>query len=318
VTDRAERVLITGGGGFVARWLSADLRGSGARVLLAGLGERPDFADAHGAEWRALDIRRPDMVRDVVTEFLPTAVYHLAGAASPPETENAAVDTYGVHVLGVVALLDVLRRLRDAGQGDPTVLVVGSATQYGIHPWADQPLDEAAALRPNGVYAGSKAAQEVAALQAHRAHGLRVICTRSFNHSGVGHGQGYVLPSLVRRALELRSTGGRTLAIGEDSLRDYLHVTDVVSAYRALIARGAPGEVYNVSSGVGVRVSALARDVLLRVGVEADISTTPILARRNDMSELVGSPAKLKAATGWAPLRTHLDIIDDLIHAASQ
>jgi GDP-4-dehydro-6-deoxy-D-mannose reductase len=164
------------------------------------------------------------------------------------------------------------------------------------------------------VYAASKSAQEIAALQAHRAHGLRVVCTRSFNHSGVGHGEEYLLPSLVRRVRSLAR--GEPLALGNDVVRDYLHVADVADAYLALTERGTAGEVYNVASGIGLSVRRLAMDVLLRAGVDADISTEPSLVRPTDIPVLIGSPAKLTRDTAWTPRRTHTDIIDDLLHAA--
>jgi GDP-4-dehydro-6-deoxy-D-mannose reductase len=80
---------------------------------------------------------------------------------------------------------------------------------------------------------------------------------------------------------------------------------------------GIPGEVYNVCSGEGVSVRELARDVLLRVGIEAEISSDAALTRGIDIPILVGSPAKLRQETGWASTRTRGDIIDDLIHATT-
>ncbi len=164
----------------------------------------------------------------------------------------------------------------------------------------------------------SKAAQEIAALQIARATGLRVICTRSFNHSGVGHSGEYLLPSLVRRVVAMRRGASGTLALGNDVVRDYLHVSDVADAYIALAERGRAGEVYNVASGNGLSVRQLAADILLHAGVTADISTDPSLVRATDIPVLVGSPAKLMHDTGWKPSRTPSDIIDDLLHAATR
>jgi len=170
---------------------------------------------------------------------------------------------------------------------------------------------------PMSVYAASKAAQEVAALQAQRDSGVKVICVRSFNHSGGGQTADYVVPSLVARALRVRGGDEPTLKLGNDAVRDYLHVDDVVQAYLRLLERGTPGEAYNVASGRGVSVRQLASDVLLRVGATADISTDVALQRATDIPTLVGSPAKLTKDTGWTPQRTHLDIIDDVIRFAS-
>ena len=144
-----------------------------------------------------------------------------------------------------------------------------------------------------------------------------MICTRSFNHSGVGHGDRYLVPTLVRRVHELPRTGG-TLRIGNgDVIRDYSHVADVVNAYLVLLERGTTGEVYNVCGGNGMRVREIAERVLKRAGVSAEISSDTALLRPIDVPILIGNNSKLRA-TGWAPTRTIDDIIDDLIHAATR
>jgi GDP-4-dehydro-6-deoxy-D-mannose reductase len=198
------------------------------------------------------------------------------------------------------------------------VLVVGSAEQYGHHDPSEMPLDETAAQRPLTLYAASKAAQEVAALQAYRSEGVRVVCTRSFSHSGPGQPAQFLLPSLVARALALPASGGR-LAIGNgDTVRDFLHVADVVEAYLGLLELGQAGETYNVCSGEGISVRELAATVLQRVGVPAEISSDPALSRPVDVPVQIGSNTKLRRATGWTPRHTREDIIDDLIHAATR
>jgi GDP-4-dehydro-6-deoxy-D-mannose reductase len=98
--------------------------------------------------------------------------------------------------------------------------------------------------------------------------------------------------------------------------RDFLHVADVATAYIMLLERGVPGEVYNVSSGVGHRVGDLAHRVLARMGVSAEVRIDPALARPSDVPSLVGDSAKLRAL-GWAPSRDVDVILYDLIHAAS-
>jgi GDP-4-dehydro-6-deoxy-D-mannose reductase len=147
---------------------------------------------------------------------------------------------------------------------------------------------------------------------------MRVVCTRSFNHTGVGQAPNFLLPGLVRRARALPSEGGRLTIGNGDTVRDFLHVADVVDAYLALMEHGEVGEVYNVCSGEGTSVRALATSVLQRLGTSAEISSDPTLARSVDVPVLVGNNGKLRRATGWAPRRTRDDIIDDLIHAATR
>jgi GDP-4-dehydro-6-deoxy-D-mannose reductase len=312
------RILITGGSGFVGQWLSRFLL-EADWIVYSGTIEGPPSRgvltedERRAICWTALDVSSDDSVQRGLDSSAPECVVHLAGIAFPPEANASPVRAFDVNALGALRLLKTLTEARS----NVRVLVVGSAEQYGAHPAAAGSLTESAAQRPHSVYAVSKAAQELIALQAFRGSGLPVICTRSFNHSGPGHPPTYLLPSLVDRARPLPKTGG-TLPMGNVApVRDYLHVKDVVAAYALLLERGTPGEVYNVSSGSGVSVGDIARHVLDRLGVAATVVTDPSLVRPSDIPVLVGDSSKLRAATGWKPAHTLDDIIDDLIHAAT-
>ena len=316
------RALVTGGNGFVAQWAMKAMLQRGWSVTAAGLGAQAASAVLTDDErarvaWKAMDVTSQREVADVVGGARPDMVVHLAGISHVLEALSNPGHAYEVNTVGTVRLLAEVQKQRAAGAVNPMVLIVGSAEQYGRHESQDMPLTEEAEQRPLTLYAGTKAAQEVAALQACRT-GLRVVCTRSFNHSGVGHPTNFLLPGLVARAMALPKSGG-TLVIGNaDTVRDFLHVSDVIDAYLSLLERGAVGEVYNVSSGEGTTVHTLATSVLPRLGVTAEIKTDPALSRPVDVPVLVGSNSKLRRTTGWAPRRTRDEIIDDLIHAATR
>jgi len=317
------RVLVTGAHGFVGQWAIRVLLERGCSVTAGGIGEPapggPLDADRRAmVTWADLDVTRQKDMRAVLESATPDAVLHLAAISHVPDATRNPAEAYEVNTVGTVRLLTEVAHLRRSGPCDPLVLVVGSAEQYGRHEPDAMPLDEDAPLRPLTLYAASKAAQEIAALQAHRSEGVRVVCTRSFNHSGPGQPTQFLLPALVHRALGLPPSGG-TLAIGNgETVRDFLHVADVVDAYLALMELGVAGEVYNVSSGHGTSVRALGELVLQRVGVSAEISSDPTLSRPVDVPVLIGSSSKLRRATGWAPRHTREDIIDDLVHAATR
>lgn len=312
----SRRVLITGGAGFVGQWVSRAMLQSGWSVFAGTVDGPPppvvlDDAETSRVCWLELDIASDDSIRRAVDRSEPDWVVHLAGIAFAPEANASPVRAFEVNALGAMRLLNALHG------GNAKVLIVGSAEEYGAQDPSAYPISETATLRPLTPYASAKAAQELIALQVQRSTGLHVICTRSFNHSGVGHGGRYLLPTLVQRVRELPHTGG-TLRIGNgDVIRDYTHIADVVQAYLLLLERAPAGEVYNVCSGTGVRVRDIAERVLKRSGVTADISSDTALLRPIDVPILVGDNSKLRAATGWQPSRSIDDIIDDLIHAAS-
>lgn len=316
------RALVTGAAGFVGQWLCRALLADGWHVVGAGIAAFPatgilDDAEKRTVEWALADVRHQADLSRIFDLARPDAVFHLAGVSFVPEAEADPGLAYEINVLGAARLLHEVRARRRRGEIDPAVLVVGSAEQYGRSE-AERPLRETDAQNPVTVYAASKASQEVVALEAARSDGVRVVATRSFNHSGPGQPDQFLLPALVRRAVDVRAGRDSVLRIGNpDTVRDFLHVRDVTRAYMALVQTGAPGEVYNVASGTGFTVRELAARVLAAAGIEAPIVSEPALVRTVDVPWLVGDSSKLTRATGWTPALSCNDIIDDLLNAAS-
>ncbi len=316
------RALITGAAGFVGQWVSRELVERGWDVAGTSLEDPPPSArpnDPLGSvRWHTADVRRGEALASLLDVTRPDAVLHLAGVAFVPAAQADPGAALEVNVIAVARLLAEVKRRRASGALDPVVLIIGSGEQYGRHDATELPLVESAEQRPHSVYAASKAAQEHVGLEAFRSAGVRVIATRSFNHSGVGQADHFVIPALVRRALALRTSGAGTLAVGNTAtVRDFLHVRDVARAYADLIDRGNAGEVYNVASGTGVAVGALAQRVLALVGVDAILNTDAALVRPADVPALIGDATKLRRATGWSPRFTLDSIIEDLIRAAA-
>ena len=319
----SRRALVTGGQGFVAQWAIRAMLARGWSVTSAGVhhGAEPTILsddERQAVDWVTMDVTDGGQIAATVERAAPDVVLHLAAISHVPEAKRNPARAFEVNAVGTVRLLAELGAWRKAGEADPIVLVIGSSEQYGRHERDEMPLQETAEQRPLTLYAASKTAQEVAALQAFRGEGLRVVCTRSFNHSGAGQASSFVLPGLVARALSASRQGGPLTLGNGDTVRDFLHVDDVVDAYLSLVDRGTPGEVYNVCSGEGVSIRSLAESVLQRIGVPADISSDPALTRPVDVPVQIGSNAKLRRATGWTPRRTREDIIDDLINAATR
>lgn len=316
------RALVTGAAGFAGQWLCRELLHSGwdvwgtrlERELPAGALDAESRAAVH---WWTGDLRRAEAAHEAIAASAPDAVFHLAAIAHVPSANADPGHTLEVNVIVASRLLGELRAQRAVGGLDPVVVIAGSGEQYGRHPGDELPLVESAAQHPMGVYAASKAAQEVVSLEAHRTGGVRVIAARPFNHSGPGQSPNFVIPALVRRAMALRGSS-RPLVMGNtDTVRDFSHVADVARGYIAMAERGVPGEPYNIASGIGTDMASLARRVLALAGVDAKLQTDPALVRPADVPSLVGSAAKLRAATGWAPRHSLDTIIEELIRAPS-
>lgn len=321
---RPRSALVTGAAGFVGRWLLDAMRRDGIAVTAmtqSPITLDPAAAVTHGStapvRWCVGDLLDDGYVAETVALAAPDFVVHLAAISHVPTADADPAAAWNVNVTATARLLHHVQRLRETQSVDPLVLIVGSAEQYGRRESAE-PIDEREPQAPRTVYAATKAAQEILALQQWRAVGMRVVVARSFNHSGSGQESRFLLPALVARALALRTAPrGAQLAVGNTTpVRDFLHVGDVVSAYISLLHRGVPGEVYNVASGVGRSVQQIVERVVARTQVEATIVVDPALVRPVDVPALVGNAHKLQHQTGWRALRTFDDIIDDLIQHA--
>lgn len=322
----SKRALVTGAAGFVGQHLTQRLVREGWAVTGASAaparGGVLSPQEAAAVDWRIVDLRESARIGPLLDASRPDAIVHLAGIAHVMTAQRDPAMAQAVNVGICGRLVAEVAPRRNAGEIDPVLLVIGSAEQYGRHEPSAMPLGEDAARRPMTVYAETKAAQEALALEAHREAGLRVLCTRSFNHSGPGQDPDFLIPSVVRRVLALKATGGRTLLLGNTTpVRDYLHVRDVADAYVALIERGAPGTVYNVASGVGRDVAEIAAVICRVAGLDGDIVIDPSLVREMDVPALVGDASRLRATTGWAPTRSFddliADVIADVMHAAT-
>lgn len=277
------RALITGGRGFVGRWLRAHLEASGDEVVVVDA--ETDVTDAAAID-RAL------------AEAAPNAVYHLAARSHVGDSWRDPLDVLRVNVLGTAAVLAAARRART----DVPVLVVSSAEVYGGVGPDELPIAEDAPLRPATPYAASKAAAEDVALQAWRGYGQPVVVVRPFNHVGPGQPPAFAVPALARRVADARRSGATELVVGTvTTRRDFTDVRDVVRAYRLLIEQGVPGTVYNVCSGKDVPIAEVAHRLMALAGVALELVTDPALVRPVDVPVLRGDPARLEDATGWRP-----------------
>ncbi len=310
-------VLATGADGFVGRWVVQALLAAGHTVTGAVLPTRPlppvPRAAGDRLRWLALDVTDAASVAAAAAPAWD-AVVHLAAVASGGDALRDPARAWTVNAAGTARLLDALGRRRALAEADPLVLLVSSAEVYG--PGPGRPLVETDPLAPRSPYAASKVGAEFAARETALRTGLRVVIVRPFPHTGPGQDTRFAIPAFAERLRVARRIGTRVVKVGNlDVVRDVLDVRDVAAAYVALLAHGAPGEAYNVASGVGVPLAELFERLAAIVGVDAITEADPELVRAADLRYLVGDAAKLRAATGWAP-RIPLDTtLRDLVDA---
>ena len=311
------RALVTGVSGFVGGHLAEHLTAEGDLVVgLSSSGRWPKGREAIGRAVRieAFDLTSGDDagLADLIARKQPEAIYHLAAQANP---QASVADPRGSWAMYLGGTLTLLEAIRSSGL-KPRVVLVGTGICYGNPPPEFLPVTENCPLRPNNPYAASKAAADILGIQHHLAHGTDVVMARPFNHAGPGQSSTYVLGALARQVAEVESGRKPRDEVGnQDVLRDFTDVRDVVRGYRLLALKGLAGEVYNLGSGRGTRLSDALDFLRAKATAPVEVFVDAARVRPVDQPLLVADASKLRAATGWEPRysieQTLADMLDD-------
>ncbi len=309
------RALVTGGNGFVGRYLAAELRSRGIETLTAARYDEGTDLDL------PLDLGDLENVRGIVELASVDVIFHLAAQAFIPQATGAPLETYDTNVMGTARLIEAIRGL--PVEHRPRLVYVSSGEVYGSRDAADLPLRETLAPEPATPYAASKAAAEAIVLASVRTYGLRAFVTRAFNHIGPGQSELYAVAAFAKRLAAIAAGGAARFPVGNLSARrDFLDVRDVVRAYADLAEHGVDGEIYNVCSGVARKMEDVLRTLvsIARVGVE--IREDPTLVRPVDVPLIYGDNTKLKTLTGWQPsfafARSLRDVYESALDASAR
>ncbi len=241
------KVLVTGGSGFIGRYLCERLATEGHSVTATYL-SRPELSNrlplAKGIQWLPLDLRDGPSVGPLVRRVRPEAVFHLAAQAYAGQSWKDPADTFATNVLGTIHLYEALRN-------DPPargVLLAASASAYGSgHP---MPIGEDAPFRPINPYGVSKASQELLSYQYYQNYDLRIVRARLFITTGPGK-RGDALNDFAEQIARAERTGRPgELQVGNlETRRDISDVRDVVRAILRVFEAGRPEEPVNIGRG---------------------------------------------------------------------
>jgi len=306
------KVLVTGANGFVGRTVVRRLLAEGNSVIAAVGPGASGSPGAPNLTTVSLDLANDVSVRACVAEPVD-AVIHLAAIALSRAADRDPAMAWSVNAEGTGKLTAALAGAAARWPTPPLFLLASTADVYA---WQQRPIKEADCVQPSTAYSASKLGAELAAGQAARCGGLKVIIARPFLASGAGQDDSFWIPARCKMLREAKRNGWAAVPVGDlTAVRDFLHVDDVADAYALLLQRGTPGEVYNIASGRAVTLDEIHTrlEQLLDIAPKREVDGSQV--RKEARPYLVGDAAKLRAATGWRPGRTLDDILRDVLDA---
>jgi GDP-4-dehydro-6-deoxy-D-mannose reductase len=251
--------------------------------------------DAHGAD-REVDVTDPAAIGRALETQPPEAVVHLAAMSSVAHSWREPHLCYRQNFIGTRTLLSAARKNCPTAR----ILLVGSADQYATTAPSARAIDESTPLAPHSPYARTKAAGELLG-KAATEHGLDVVCARAFNHTGAGQSDVFVVSNFARQLARIRlGLQEPVMRVGNlESVRDFLHVDDVINAYLALLDPKVPSDSYNIASGNSTTIQEILDRLIAIAGIEPRIERDPDRWRETDW--LVGDASRLRSVTDWRP-----------------
>jgi GDP-4-dehydro-6-deoxy-D-mannose reductase len=288
------RVLITGGGGFLAGHLLAQLQSTA------------------GVEARSLSRAQCDLSRDkerlssALGSFQPDRIFHLAGRINGSESE-----LFYDNQVATGNLLQAACRQLPAAR-----IVLGSTTAvYGRGGTAAMPLSEDQPTDPRGDYARSKyAAEEDAAVYAQA--GVCLVTARMSNPVGSNMSTALLCGTLARQIVEIERGKEPILTLRDlTPKRDFISARDCARALWHLAEFGTLGTTYNVASGDSISIAEMVNLYLDLARVRPiEVKSCPADDERSSVREQWLSNARLRAL-GWKPEETLRQAIKDQLDA---
>lgn len=314
---KGRRVLVTGGSGFI-----------GANFLLGSVPELPEtsflnldaltyaahpeslapLAVAPNYSFVRADLRERERIREIVQDFAPDIVFHFAAESHVDRSIASPAAFIETNVLGSFHLLEATRGLTKLPvfHHVSTDEVYGSLGEEGL-------FLETTPYDPSSPYSASKASSDHLVRAYARTYGLRTRITNCSNNYGP-----YQFPEKLIPLMILNARDGRELPVyGQGkNVRDWLYVTDHVSALWAALTRGRDGETYNIGGNAEARNIDIVQNIcdLVAEATEQDPAKVRGLIRYvpdrpgHDLRYAIDA-SKIRRECGWAPtesLRTGL------------
>jgi UDP-glucose 4-epimerase len=286
------KVLVTGGAGFIGSNIAQRLVAQGREVLvLDNLSTGWESNVPAGAKFIKGSIDNYDLLYQILEGV--SVVYHLAASASVVRAVEQPVFDLDNNVKGTVTLLSAMR-----DRGVKKILFPSSSTVYGVNRLPNQ---EDLKLNPVSPYAVGKIADEYYLKSFCNMYGIQSIIFRIFNAFGPGQDfisnqgiTGYIIGCLLQgEEFVVHAQGGQS--------RDYIYIDEVVEAFiRAESNEQAIGQVMNLAGGQSISLNNWIELIEKAAGKKLK-KTISSSIRQGDVMHYQADISRLQEILGFKP-----------------
>jgi UDP-N-acetylglucosamine/UDP-N-acetyl-alpha-D-glucosaminouronate 4-epimerase len=295
-----EKMVVTGGAGFIGSNLSEHLVNQGYSVsvidnLSTGrMQNLSGWSEKAGKKFRFLhlDINKTDRLRKAFRGA--SYVFHLAAI---PSVARSIADPAATQSANINGTLSVLIAARDAGV--KRVIAASSSSIYGDDP--NLPKREDHTGRPLSPYALSKSVTENYCRLYYQLFGLETVCLRYFNVFGPRQDPKSEYAAVIPRFCTRLLAGMPPIVYGDgEQSRDFTYVTNVVQAnWKAATSPGVAGEAFNIGCGAQTSLNRLIETLKAILGS----AVQPVYeeTRKGDVRHSVADISKASRMLGYSP-----------------
>jgi len=310
-------LLVTGGAGFIgSNFVLSTVAQAGEPVVdldkLTYAGSLKNLDALRGDARHTFvqgDIGDRALLRKLLERHRPRAIVHLAAESHVDRSIEGPAEFVQTNVVGTFCLLEEARAYWSALAATERAafrfLHISTDEVYGSLGPGDPAFTEETPYAPNSPYSASKASADHLVRAYHHTYGLPTLVTNCSNNYGPHQFPEKLIPLMIHHAL-----AGKPLPVYGDGLnvRDWLYVEDHCRALREVLARGRPGEVYNVGGGAEMKnidlvrtLCALLDEAKPRPGGSYASLITFVKDRPGHDRRYAIDAGKIRRELGWRP-----------------
>lgn len=287
-----ERILITGGAGFIGSAIIKHFESRNAEIFVLdnlSFGNR-QFISTDDTHFFKVDILDKQAVNEIMSKVKPQKVLHLAAIHFIPYCNQHPFESSDINIRGTIHILDAA-----AVNKVEQLLFASTAAVYPIY---DDSVSETHPVGPMDIYGLSKLTGEHLCNEFFLRSGINTIICRFFNAFGPNETNPHLIPEIQKQV----NNGLRKIKLGNlTPKRDFIHTYDMAAAIETLLQKSNKGiDIFNLGRGIEYSVTEIVEAFERQLGEKIEIEVDPARVRKVERMHLLADVAKLKSL-GWQP-----------------